>query len=83
MLPVFLKSYVEAAKPDHAFVKKVMVQYGVHIIFWPVSCPGWDSEEAKMSVLDGIEVLRRVVDEDWAWLKQSPLKEIIPEAWEC
>ena len=37
MLRVFLRSYVEATKPDHAFVKRVMVQFGVHIISWPVS----------------------------------------------
>jgi hypothetical protein len=60
-------------------VKRIVVQYGVHVIYWPVARPEWgDEEETKRIVAYGVEVLRRVVDEDWAWLRQSPLKEIIP-----
>jgi Phosphotransferase enzyme family len=75
LLPAFLSSYTGAAKPDRAFVKRIVVQYAVNIIFWPVVRPEWGSEEeTKKVVLYGIEVLQRVVDEDWDWLRQSSLE---------
>jgi Ser/Thr protein kinase RdoA (MazF antagonist) len=81
LLPAFLSGYTGAAKPDRTFVKRILVQYGVNIIFWPVARPEWGSdEETKKVVIYGIEVLKRAVDENWDWLRQSSLKEIIPDA---
>jgi tRNA A-37 threonylcarbamoyl transferase component Bud32 len=79
LLPVFLKSYAKVAKPDKAFVKRIAVHFGTHIAYWPTRVEWGTDEETKELVRFGSEVIRRAVDEDWEWLTQSPLGDVISE----
>ena len=73
----FLASYAEEAKPGREFLEVMAVHFGTHIAFWPTRVK-WAGKEETKEVMDlGVEVLKKVIEKNWAWFEKSVLKSFL------
>ncbi|KAF2095133.1 kinase-like protein [Rhizodiscina lignyota] len=79
MLDAFLKGYMEVSggKPSKEFAKRVVVHWGTHIAYWPTSVQWGDKEETRNVVDIGRENIVKAMENDWEWLRHSPLGLLI------
>lgn len=77
LLGAFLAGYREAVEPSRQSLKRMAVHFGTHLAFWPTRVEWGSREETRGCVLLGQEVLKRAVDEDWEWLEESVLKDLL------
>ena len=89
LLPAFLSVYREkakhkegfssdeAGKPMTEFFRRVAIQLGTHLAFWPTRV-SWGTEDETRDVMhQGFEVLVRALASDRDWFQSSMLKELL------
>ena len=89
LLPAFLGAYRETAKhkevlssdeagkPMKEFFRRVAIQLGTHLAFWPTRV-SWGTEDETRDVMQqGFEVLVRALASDRDWFQSSMLKELL------
>lgn len=58
---------------------RAIVHYGTHLAYWPLRVPWGNEEETNDVHAHGMEILRKVVGNDLAWLrKKTPFAPLIP-----
>ncbi|KAJ4366953.1 hypothetical protein N0V83_007483 [Neocucurbitaria cava] len=88
LLPAFLNAYVVAGGSkatglmlNKAWARRVVVQWAVHVAYWPTRV-AWTNGEGTRELVDiGVGVLERVLSDDWETLLESPLLRDVKEAW--
>ena len=89
LLPAFLSSYRETAKhkeglssdetgrPMTEFFRRVAIQLGTHLAFWPTRV-SWGTEDETQDVVNqGFEVLVRALASDIEWFQNNLLQELL------
>ena len=89
LLPAFLRSYRETAKhkeglssdetgrPMTDFLRRVAIQLGTHLAFWPTRV-SWGTEDETQDVVNqGFEVLVRALASDVVGFQNSLLQELL------
>lgn len=88
-LPAFLSAYSETSKqkeglssyetdkPMTDFFRRVAIQLGTHLAFWPTRVSWGTEEETRDVVHQGLEVLVRTLASDIVWFQNSLLKELL------
>ena len=89
LLPAFLSSYRETAKheeglssdeagrPMTEFFRRVAIQLGTHLAFWPTRVSWGTEDETQDVVSQGFEVLVRALASDIVWFQNSLLQELL------
>ena len=89
LLPAFLSSYRETAKhkeglssyetgrPMAEFFRRVAIQLGTHLAFWPTRVSWGTEDETRDVVSQGFEVLVRALASDVVWFQNSLLQELV------
>ena len=89
LLPAFLSSYRETAKqkqglssyetgrPMAEFFRRVAIQLGTHLAFWPTRVSWGTEDETRDVVKQGFEVLVRALASDIVWFQNSLLQELL------
>ncbi|KAK0509468.1 hypothetical protein JMJ35_007862 [Cladonia borealis] len=89
LLPAFLNSYRETAKhkeglssyetgrPMTEFFRRVAIQLGTHLAFWPTRVSWGTEDETQDVVKQGFEVLVRALAGDVLWFQDSLLQELL------
>ena len=89
LLPAFLSSYRETAKqkeglssyetgrPMAEFFRRVAIQLGTHLAFWPTRVSWGTEDETRDVVNQGFEVLVRALASDAEWFQHSLLQELL------
>ena len=89
LLPAFLSSYRETAKhkeglssyetgrPTTEFFRRVAIQLGTHLAFWPTRVSWGTEDETQDVVRQGFEVLVRALADDVVWFQDSLLQELL------
>ena len=89
LLPAFLSAYREtvkhnegfssdeAVKPMTEFFRRVAIQLGTHLAFWPTRVAWGTEAETRDVVHQGFEVLVRALASDRDWFQSSMLKELL------
>ena len=89
LLPAFLSAYRETAqhkegfspdetgKPVKEFFRRVAIQLGTHLAFWPTRVSWGTEDETQDVVRQGSEVLVRALASDRDWFQSSLLKELL------
>jgi thiamine kinase-like enzyme len=81
----FLHAYATARKDSAAlgrtWLRRMVVHWAVHVAFWPTGVI-WTDREGTQELVDiGVDVLKRVVEDDWEKVLQSPLLRDVNEGY--
>lgn len=87
LLAVFLKTYLLArnsdtgsnSKPGKTWLKRFVVQWAVHIAFWPTGVVWTDKEGTQRLVDLGVGVMKAVLDDNWDKVFASPLLQEVKD----
>ena len=89
LLPAFLSAYRETAQhkegrssdktgePMTEFFRRVAIQLGTHLAFWPTRVSWGTEDETQDVVHQGSEILVRALASDRDWFQSSLLKELL------
>jgi len=71
LLDAFLRGYIEEKKITREDAIRVAVQFGTHVSFWTTRVKWGTAEQTRDCVVYGSEVLSKLEEGDFAWLKTS------------
>jgi len=71
LLDAFLRGYIEEKKITREDAIRVAVQLGTHVSFWTTRVKWGTAEQTRDCVVYGSEVLSKLEEGDFAWLKTS------------
>ena len=88
LLPAFLSGYQTTASQEGPstgkadkqmteFFRRVAIQMGTHLSFWPTRVLWGSQDETQDAVKQGFEVLVHVLDNNYEWFEGSFLKELL------
>ena len=78
MVSAFVKGYLSKKELSDEERRLAVIRFGVHLFVWP-GMTGWGDKESVVECKKlGREYIKRGWNYDWEWLKDSIVRELVP-----